>query len=221
MFFTQAPTVTPPAAAFGLTAPEHALNFLVALATLFVIDAGLISPFVKSMGSLSKSEVKATRWFFLHFVANFGVCVTAAVPLFYALSDPYNALNFEKFGDTSFFGSASVWPLTIVNAVHVYHMVGGFNLNGGDYFHHLLFIPLLGFPGQVLPWGTVQASGAFFISGLPGGLTYLQLGLGAECGLDPSRPVSSPCCSRLATAACSRGGRLHPHRRSRQSSSAS
>ena len=40
--------------------------------------------------------------------------------------------------DRSFFGSASVWPLTIINSVHVYHMAGGFNLSSADYFHHLL-----------------------------------------------------------------------------------
>lgn len=31
--------------------------------------------------------------------------------------------------------------------VHVYHMIGGFRLSAADYFHHLLFIPALGFPG--------------------------------------------------------------------------
>lgn len=56
-------------------------------------------------------------------------------------------------------------------------MLGGFNLNSADYFHHLLFIPLLGFPGQVLRWGAVEPAGAIFISGLPGGVSYFLLGL--------------------------------------------
>ena len=36
----------------------------------------------------------------------------------------------------------------------------------------------------MLAWGPVQPAGAFFISGLPGGLTYLMLGL-VKLGLLP------------------------------------
>ena len=36
---------------------------------------------------------------------------------------------------------------------------------------------MLGFPGQVLPWGAIENCGAFFISGFPGGISYLMLGL--------------------------------------------
>jgi len=35
----------------------------------------------------------------------------------------------------------------------------------------------LGFPGQVLLWGAMEPGGAVFISGLPGGISYLLLGL--------------------------------------------
>ena len=38
-----------------------------------------------------------------------------------------------------------------VNSVHLYHMLGGFVLSSADYFHHLLFVPLLGFPGHISP----------------------------------------------------------------------
>merc|ERR1712110_711610 len=41
-----------------------------------------------------------------------------------------------------------------------------------------LFIPALGFPGQIFRWGALANFQAFFISGLPGGITYLLLGLG-------------------------------------------
>ena len=60
------------------------------------------------------------------------------------LTDPVNAANTDKYPDDGLFGSASAWPLTIINGVHVYHMVGGFSLSSADYFHHLLFVPLLG-----------------------------------------------------------------------------
>ena len=86
-------------------------------------------------------------------------------------------MDSTKYFDQTFFGDASVWPLTIINSVHVYHMIGGFGLTAADYFHHLLFVPALGFPGQVYQWGALANFQAFFISGLPGGLDYFMLGL--------------------------------------------
>lgn len=130
-------------------------------------------------------DISTTRWFLLHSVANFFVCVTAVNSIRTVLADPVHALDAVKYSDHSVFGSASVWPLTIINSVHVYHMLGGFKLSSADYFHHLLFIPTLGFPGQVFCWGPLANWQAFFISGLPGGIDYLLLGL-AKLGLvDP------------------------------------
>ena len=105
------------------------------------------------------------------------MCATALHALFTTFTDPYNAMDSRVYSDTSLMGAASIWPLAMVNSVHIYHMLGGFMLTSADYFHHLLFVPLLGFPGQVLPWGAVEPAGAFFISGLPGGVSYLLLGL--------------------------------------------
>jgi len=56
-------------------------------------------------------------------------------------------------------------------------MIGGFRLSGADYFHHLVFIPTIAFPGQVFRWGSLGNFQAFFISGLPGGIDYFLLGL--------------------------------------------
>ena len=56
-------------------------------------------------------------------------------------------------------------------------MVGGFGLTPADMFHHLLFVPTLGFPGQYYSWGALANWQAFFISGLPGGIDYFLLGL--------------------------------------------
>ena len=61
--------------------------------------------------------------------------------------------------------------------IEVYHMVGGFRLSSADYFHHLLFVPLCGVPGQLFQWGAISNFQAVFISGLPGGIDYLLLGL--------------------------------------------
>ena len=55
-----------------------------------------------------------------------------------------------------------------------------FKLSGPEYFHHLLFIPTLGFPGQLFDWGAVGNLQAFFISGLPGGLDYFFLSIGMQ-----------------------------------------
>lgn len=82
-------------------------------------------------------DLSITRWFLLHSLANFFVCVTAVNSIRTVLADPVHALDAVKYSDHSVFGSASVWPLTIINSVHVYHMVGGFKLSSADYFHHL------------------------------------------------------------------------------------
>ena len=63
--------------------------------------------------------------------------------------------------------------------VHVYHMLA-FKLSGPEYFHHLLFIPTLGFPGQLFDWGAMGNFQAFFISGLPGGIDYYLLSVGYD-----------------------------------------
>ena len=39
------------------------------------------------------------------------------------------------------------------------------------------YLLALGLPGQFLKWGPVMPAGAFFISGFPGGISYLMLGL--------------------------------------------
>merc|ERR1719398_473106 len=65
-------------------------------------------------------------------------------------------MDSRVYPDTTLMGTASIWPLAMVNSVHLYHM--------------------LGFPGQLLPWAAVEPAGAFFISGLPGGISYLLLG---------------------------------------------
>jgi hypothetical protein len=154
----------------------HVLNFLVSLLLLGAVDHAFIKPYVRRHVEKER-EVRATRWFLTHAFANLGVVVTGARALAVTLIDPHNAMDSRVYSDITMFGAASSWPLTIINAVHAYHMLGGFNLTGADYFHHLLFVPALGIPGQILLWGAVEPGGACFISGLPGGISYLLLGL--------------------------------------------
>jgi hypothetical protein len=123
------------------------------------------------------NEIKQARWFFVHCIANGMVVVTGFSSVVSVLTDPQNAMDVSVNFDRSVFGNASKWPMIIINAVHVYHMVGGYSLSSADYFHHLLFIPLCGVPGQLFNWGAISNFQAYFISGLPGGIDYLLLGL--------------------------------------------
>ena len=114
---------------------------------------------------ISKHRSKvAARWFFCHAFANLGVVITALPSVIAVLKDPLNAMNAQHHSDTSMFGSGSVWPLTIINSIHVYHMIGGFGLSSADYFHHGMFIPTLGFPGQIFSFGAGANWQAFYVS---------------------------------------------------------
>jgi len=119
------------------------------------------------------SSAKA-RWFSIHAFANLLVCFTALPAIVATIMDPYGAMSADKYADTSVFGSASPWPILVINSVHVYHMLA-FKLSAADYFHHLLFIPTVGFIGQASAWGCLRNFLAFFISGLPGGVDYFNL----------------------------------------------
>jgi hypothetical protein len=154
---------------------KHALNFLMCFIALWILDLVVLSPVAKAR--LTKpSDIKITRWFFVHGIANGFAVVTGANAFIAVMSDPHNALDSHIHSDVwGFFSTASAWPLTMVNAVHLYHCVGGFNLSAADWFHHIMFIPFLGVPGQILKSGAIEPAGTCFISGLPGGLTYILL----------------------------------------------
>jgi len=163
------------ASGHAVSATSHLTNNIVVLFLLGVVDKLFLTPWLR--GRVSPKSIDAARWFFLHSLANAFVVLTALPALSAVANDPVHALDGVKYADKSLLGAASVWPLTIINSVHVYHMTGGFKLSPADYFHHLLFIPTLGFPGQAFSWGPLANWQAFFISGLPGGIDYLLLGL--------------------------------------------
>ena len=161
-----------------LSAREHLLNNLTVLLALVVVDRAIIEPFVRArLGKATHRSVGTTRWFFLHAFGNAFIVLAALGSMRATLRDPTRAMDGNTFHDATFFGDASVWPLTIVNSLHVYHLIGGFGLTAADRFHHYLFIPTLGFPGQYYRWGALGNVQAFFISGLPGGIDYFLLGL--------------------------------------------
>jgi len=120
---------------------------------------------------------RQARWFSVHSFANLLVVATSIKSVLVVMKDPFNAMDSRIYHDRSVFGSASPWPIYIVNAVHVYHMLAFRNLTSADYFHHLMFIPTVGFLGQTYEWGALRNFLCFFISGLPGGVDYLMLTL--------------------------------------------
>ena len=134
---------------------------------LFAADFLIVTPFVKARVEKHRSQ-KQARWFLIHSLANIAVVVAALNCVSAVLRDPVHAMDPRVYSDDTFFGTASRWPLTIINSVHVYHMLGSFGkLSPAEYFHHLLFIPTLGFPGQIFAFGALGAWQAFFISGAP------------------------------------------------------
>lgn len=69
-----------------------------------------------------------------------------------SLKDPLFSLDSRVYTDRSLFGNASPWPVYIINSLHVYHLVF-FQVSGAELFHHLVFVPVIGFLGQYYDWG--------------------------------------------------------------------
>lgn len=114
------------------------------------------------------------RWFALHGFGNLLVVITGFNGMVSSLRDPLYSLDSRVYFDRSLFGSASPWPAYIINSLHVYHILF-FDLNRQELFHHLVFVPIIGFTGQYFEWGCALGFMAFFISGLPGAVDYLLL----------------------------------------------
>ena len=143
------------------------------------------------------------RWFELHAVANAFVAIFSLRAMYVWMIDPIKMVaadHFEiepVFSIQGLFSPVSHWyvalvdfhmlaihavptttrPTMMVNAIHTYHMVVFYKkLNGGDYFHHLVFVPVIGiFGGLFFNWGPARNVLAFFISGFPGGVDYVML----------------------------------------------
>ena len=118
---------------------------------------------------------KQARWFAIHAFANAFVVLTSVTSAYTVVVDPVHAMDSRVYNDHSLFGNASPWPILVVNAVHVYHMLAFSKLTSSDYFHHLMFIPTVGFFGQYYEWGAIRNFLCLFISGLPGGVDYCML----------------------------------------------
>ena len=159
-----------------VTPLEHVTANAQVLLLLVLADWVIFTPIAKRRCKKVR-DVYPARWFFVHSFANLLVVIMSMKSIWAVLKDPLHAMDIETYPDRSFRSPATRWPLTIINSVHIYHMIGGFRLSGDDYFHHLVFIPTLGFPGQYFNWGPLGPWLGFFISGLPGGIDYFMLAL--------------------------------------------
>jgi hypothetical protein len=114
------------------------------------------------------------RWFAIHGFANVLVVIFSFNGMITSLLDPLYSLDARVYNDHSTFGNSSRWPVYIINSLHIYHLLF-FEVTKQELFHHLIFVPIIGFMGQWFDWGPSKNFMAFFISGLPGAIDYLLL----------------------------------------------
>jgi hypothetical protein len=114
------------------------------------------------------------RWFAIHAFGNLLAVISAVPAVLATLADPAESMSSIKYNDSSFFGTGTPWPILIVNAIHIYHMVA-FKLSSADYFHHLVFALTMGSAGQLYRLGAFRGFLVFWLSGLPGGIDYFNL----------------------------------------------
>ena len=117
----------------------------------------------------------AKRWFMVHAVGNAVVTVFAMHGTIASLGNPLHSMDSRVFPDVnSPLGPTSKVAMSMVTALHVYHIVG-FPISSSDRFHHCIFVPVIGVLGHAMEWGALRQFLAFFICGLPGCIDYVQL----------------------------------------------
>lgn len=121
----------------------------------------------------------ARRWFMLHALGNGVVAVFSVPGVIASLCDPVHSMDSRVFPDAhSPVGPTSKIPMSMITALHVYHIVG-FSVSPSDQFHHCVFVPIIALFGHVMQWGALRQFLAFFICGLPGCIDYAQLCIGS------------------------------------------
>ena len=146
-------------------------NLLFTTFVMFCIDI-----VVKYCISGKTERFNQVRWFILHSIVNICICCFTIPGILAFMKDPYNAfiMKGDDYGLTS---PTSKWPLILACSVHLYHIIGGFNISWQDIFHHILFLPTLCFTGVYYQWGCFSHWLCFFICGLPGAVDYAILAL--------------------------------------------
>ena len=120
----------------------------------------------------------SARWFALHAAANALVVAFGARDVAAFFASPLCAM----------LSAHSSWvPSHLAFALHAYHLVAFTSLRGEDIAHHLIFA----FPTLLLDfswaWGRVVNVFLFWVTGLPGGITYVLLVLVKTGRMTPLR----------------------------------
>lgn len=117
---------------------------------------------------INKSEL--IRWYYLHFTANMLTCYYSIDPLIKLILDPvYHIQNPTFYNDS----------MIIILIIHLYHLIF-FKCTNSDWVHHILFVLLGSISHYSINWGYISPFCHFFVSGLPGGIDYLNLALVKE-----------------------------------------
>eukprot|EP00049_Salpingoeca_infusionum_P004384 m.78656 g.78656 ORF g.78656 m.78656 type:complete len:248 (+) comp12541_c0_seq1:87-830(+) len=108
---------------------------------------------------------KNGRYFTLHTICNFIVVVTGFDDVVYSYMDPVNA----AFGPCDNFG------ISVMMGLHIYHIINFRPLDTVDWVHHILMIFITTPSGYFTQPGYKFMHGAFYATGLPGGIDYAML----------------------------------------------
>lgn len=120
---------------------------------------------------------KHARWLWLHALVNWTIAILTLPACSAFLREPNNAMIVDDGVKEFMWYPSSKYPMTLVVALHVYHIVGPFRLTDADWFHHMLFITCLAIPGAIYDWGILANWFAFFACGVPGAVDYTLLAL--------------------------------------------
>eukprot|EP00003_Mantamonas_plastica_P029821 TRINITY_DN7152_c0_g1_i2.p1 TRINITY_DN7152_c0_g1~~TRINITY_DN7152_c0_g1_i2.p1 ORF type:complete len:207 (-),score=32.16 TRINITY_DN7152_c0_g1_i2:256-813(-) len=124
--------------------------------------------FVALMDFLIGSRLhKKARWFGVHAISNLIVVVYGWEDVVAVIYDPYKAIDNTVV--------ISLMPFYIIGATHLYHMIAFPDLTTSDLIHHIVFVGIICPAGVMSNFGHNTNVVGFFLSGFPGGLSYVLL----------------------------------------------
>ncbi len=123
------------------------------------------SLFILSDYLLKKVNIQG-RYYLNHFIANSIICYSTLSDTIYCYTDFDKVLQYPK----------SYFAMSIVFALHFYHMaVYYYKMRYDDWSHHIIMV-LLALPLSLyVNCGAILGHSLFFTTGLPGGIDYFLL----------------------------------------------
>lgn len=146
-------------------------NFIFYNSFLLIIDL-FIHNFIKKFNIINDKDFVNCKWFSIHSIGNFFICLYSINDVIKTLYDPVNSLNYNY--------DYSMNPVFITITLHLYHILAPWffrKLRIDDIVHHILFAFGLGFICLIYRFGYVQNFVIFFLTGLPGCIDYFLLTL--------------------------------------------